>query len=559
VAGIDLTGVPVVDAHTHPYRLDDLLERDPDGFDTRMMFLGESFASSSQMDDELWPFVHALTGSTVFAIALHRWLAEHLGCEPNRQALVQARTEALHADPVGYTKGLLDAAGVVAILSDEGYPQPPITAPEFEAAIGVKVHRVARLEPWILTHREGAFDDLVAAVHEEATQAMADPNCVAFKSIVAYRTGLDVGDPSEADAREAFAGWRADEWRETREHAKPVRDLLIRRTLEVAKEHGRAFHFHCGGGDPDIDLVHAKPQFLFPLLIDVQDQPVVLVHSGYPWVREAAYIASVLPNVYLELSELIPWGFGQVEWALEMLVGTVPAAKLLYGSDEGAEAFWISALPARRARSVSDVSERDYVTAARRAHPREVLGWGCRALMARPFGRDRGRCRACPPSRRTARLRDGRPDPARPPAMTRVGLCAASSATRRDHDAGDDGHGGEPDHPGVPLESVGSPDRVPGADEDEQHRQDVDDEPTTPHRYSQPTAPLALEPPSAALLAKKMSRNSSAVEMHQTIVTPAYDVEVLYRPPCPRKTKSTTAGSSRHRLSVIAFAGTLFC
>jgi hypothetical protein len=49
VAGIDLSDVPVVDAHTHPYRLDDLLERDPDGFDTRAMFLGESFSSSSRL------------------------------------------------------------------------------------------------------------------------------------------------------------------------------------------------------------------------------------------------------------------------------------------------------------------------------------------------------------------------------------------------------------------------------------------------------------------------------------------------------------------------------
>ena len=185
----------------------------------------------------------------------------------------------------------------------------------------MRVHRVARLEPWILVHREGTFDDLLAGVDGEARRAAADPNCVAFKSIVAYRTGLDVGDPSEADAREAFAAWRGQEWRETRDHAKPVRDFLIRRTLAVAKELGRAFHFHCGGGDPDIDLIHAKPENLFPLLVDVQDQPVVLVHSGYPWIRESAYIASVLPNVYLELSELIPWGFGQVEWALEMLVG----------------------------------------------------------------------------------------------------------------------------------------------------------------------------------------------------------------------------------------------
>jgi predicted TIM-barrel fold metal-dependent hydrolase len=162
---------------------------------------------------------------------------------------------------------------------------------------------------------------------------------------------LDVGDPSPSEAAEAFTRWRADGWGETRAHAKPVRDFLIRGTLAVAKAHDRAFHFHCGGGDPDIDLEHASPKGLFPLLVDVQHQPVVLVHSGFPWVEEGAFIASVLPNVYLELSELIPWGWGQVEPALDLIVGSVPAAKIMYGSDEAGEpeGFWVAALMARAA------------------------------------------------------------------------------------------------------------------------------------------------------------------------------------------------------------------
>ena len=32
---IDLGDADVVDAHTHPYRLEDLVGRDPAGFDTR--------------------------------------------------------------------------------------------------------------------------------------------------------------------------------------------------------------------------------------------------------------------------------------------------------------------------------------------------------------------------------------------------------------------------------------------------------------------------------------------------------------------------------------------
>ncbi len=382
---IDLGSVEIVDAHVHPYRLADLVTKGSEGFDTRAMFLGESFASSSKLDPSLWPLVDELTDSTLFGITLVRWLARHLACEPTRKAVAAARQSALEADAVGYTRGLMEEAGIGAVMSDEGYPQPPIPADEFAQTIGVKVHRVARLEPWILAHREGSFDDLVQGVATEATEAAGDSNCVAYKSIVAYRTGLDVTDPSSSEAKAAFDAWREDRWRETRLHSKPVRDFLIRQALEIAKKHDRPFHFHCGGGDPDINLAGATPQSIFPLLGDVQNQPVVLVHSGYPWVREAAYIASVLPNVYLELSELIPWGWGQVEWALEMLVGTVPAAKLLYGSDEAGEpeAFWASALLARAAlqRVLGGFVDRDYLS-TEQAHRlgQLVLGDACRRL-----------------------------------------------------------------------------------------------------------------------------------------------------------------------------------
>ena len=382
---VDLSDAEIVDAHTHPYRLADLVARSSEGFDTRATFVGEAFSSSSRLDPELWPIADRLTDSTALGITIVRWLARHLGCEPTRKVVTASRASAIQADAVAYTRGLLDAAGVVAVLADEGYPQPPIPAAEFAGTIGVPVSRVARLEPWILARREGSFDDLVAGVESDATEAASDPNCVAYKSIVAYRTGLDVGDPSPSEAAEAFDRWRADDWRETREHAKQVRDFLIRRTLAVAKANDRAFHFHCGGGDPDIDLAHASPKGLFPLLVDVQHQPVVLVHSGFPWVEEGAFIASVLPNVFLELSELIPWGWGQVEPAIDLIVGSVPAAKVMYGSDEAGEpeGFWVAALMARAAlqRVLGRLVDRDYVAVdeAQRLG-RLILAGSCRGL-----------------------------------------------------------------------------------------------------------------------------------------------------------------------------------
>ena len=117
--------------------------------------------------------------------------------------------------PPRYVRGLLESEGFVAVVADEGYPQPTIAREEFEAALGgVTVHRVGRIEPWIVEAREeGTFDGLVQRFEATANEAADDPLLIGFKSIIAYRTGLDVTDPSSSDAAAAFDRWRADGWR----------------------------------------------------------------------------------------------------------------------------------------------------------------------------------------------------------------------------------------------------------------------------------------------------------------------------------------------------------
>lgn len=365
---VDLREAEVVDAHCHPYRIEDLLARDPATFETRNMFLGTALLSSSHAHHEAAAFVDSLTDSTVFGLALRRWLAVFLGCEPTKEAVAAARDAAFRADPSAYARRLLDDERIVAVFAEEGYPQPTIPRAEFESALGgVTVHRVGRIEPWILQAREeGSLDATVDRFEAICREAAADPHFVAFKTIIAYRTGLDVTDPSPSEAGDAYARWRDGGWSETRADAKPVRDLLLRRAIEIAKDVDRPFHVHVGGGDPDINLAHARPQDVFPLLVQHQDLPIVLIHAGYPWVQEAAYVASVLPNVYLEISELVPWGFGQVDGALEAILGAVAGAKVLHGSDEASEPemFWVSARLVRGAleRVLGTFVDRGYLT-----------------------------------------------------------------------------------------------------------------------------------------------------------------------------------------------------
>jgi len=366
--GVDLTGADVIDAHCHPFRSQDLLDRDPRTFETRCMFLGTALLSSNHANLEAAAFVEEMTETTMFGLALRRWIAEHLGCEPTKDAVVAARDAALRADPPGYARGLLESENIVAVVADEGYPQPTIPRADFEEALGgITVHRVSRIEPWIVEAREeGTFDGTVQRFEEIGRIAAGDPLLIGFKTIIAYRTGLDITDPTSSDAAAAYERWRGDDWRESREHAKPVRDFLLRRSFAIAKEHDRVFHVHVGAGDPDVNLTHAKPSDAFSFFVEHQDIPILMIHSGWPWVAEASYVGTVLPNVYLDISELVPWGWGQTDWSLEMLLGSVPGAKVLYGCDESSEPemFPVSARLVREAleRVLGTFVDRDYLS-----------------------------------------------------------------------------------------------------------------------------------------------------------------------------------------------------
>ena len=306
----------------------------------------------------------------MFALIARRWLAERLGAEPEAQVLAAARATAIGANPAGYCAGLMADQNIQAVIADEGYPQPPVLRAEFECSLGVPVYRVARIEPMIveLQALDTGWKEFEVGFEARLDEAASDPHTVGFKSIIAYRTGLDVESPTAHEAGAAFELWRAAGWSKDRGPGKVVRDYCLRVAIQAARRHDLAMHLHCGGGDPDIVLGHVRPQDVFSLLHDYMDQPIILIHGGYPWMAEAAYIASILPFVYIDLSEFLPWASLGIDRELEMLLGVVPTGKILYGSDESSEpeVFWLSARLAREAleRVLGRAVQSDFLTVA---------------------------------------------------------------------------------------------------------------------------------------------------------------------------------------------------
>lgn len=346
-----LEGTSVVDVHCHGWRSDQVAAAPQRGFLDRITMLGMCLMSSGLEDERLRDILELTTDSAPIAVAMADRLPAVLGCEPTRDGLAAARTRAL-ADHRGYLRGLWSDAGVAGLIMDDGYPLPRIDGRALGAEVGLPVHRVCRIEPVITDVRDaaGSYAELEDAFTAGLEDAVADGS-IAFKSVIAYRTGLDVVEWSPSEREAAFTAWRADGWRETREHAKPVRDALLRRALAAARSAGVPVHIHCGDGDPSIVLDHARPSDLFPLLEAHLDQPVVLIHSGWPWVDEGAFVASILPHVYLDTSLSTPWASLAIDSRLEILLGIAPPAKVMYGSDEASEpeVIWLSALLAREA------------------------------------------------------------------------------------------------------------------------------------------------------------------------------------------------------------------
>jgi hypothetical protein len=286
---------------------------------------------------------------------LVRTLADFLGCELEEDAVFAARTERDGRELAG---ALLRAANVEALLLDTGFPPPEevFSVAELGDLGGCRAEPMLRLE--ILMEGMLAEHGSLADTEEALADALDDirgQGHVALKSIVAYRTGLDVGEWSREEAEESFREYRRDARSGSARLAhKPLLDTLLHTAFAQASRQEVPIQFHVGYGDADTDLLLGNPLYLRPVLQrpEYRGMPVVLLHECYPYTRQGGYLAAVYENAYLDLSYGIPLlGYSEMLSFTRQAFGVAPSSKLMYSSDGIAvpELHWISALDGRRA------------------------------------------------------------------------------------------------------------------------------------------------------------------------------------------------------------------
>ncbi len=276
-----------------------------------------------------------------------RELAAYLNCEPTPEAVLAARNTLSLAD---LANGMWSDQNSDTVFIDYGFRSVENYTPEeLRATFNQKVELLLRLETFAqeLILQYPTFSQMLDAFVAGVEGARASGH-VGLKSIIAYRTGLDIQWRSREEATRAFGEVKdqADRDGKIRLANKPLNDYLVLTALEIAQRQQMPIQFHSGLGDTDVDLIKANPLYLHPLLQSDQfrNVPFVLLHAGYPYVRELGYLAAMYPNVFMDISLAIPFVTTMIPTIIHEAFGLTPLTKILYSSDAFSipEIFWLA-------------------------------------------------------------------------------------------------------------------------------------------------------------------------------------------------------------------------
>jgi len=332
---LDLTPIPLLDHHCHA------LLRRKESF-TALEF--QRFFTESS-DPSIW--ANHVPNSLFYRWAIKE-LARFLECDATPTAVLAARAS---IDPGTLAQRLFADANIATLLLDYGFQSSDnYTYQELRTYLPCRIEPILRLETLAqdLIVQYETFDQMVDAYVATVENARATGH-VALKSIAAYRTGLQIQPAAHADAATTFRQLKESARREgkVRLAHKPLNDYLLLRALEIADRQALPVQFHTGFGDNDLDMLLANPfhlRYLFECG-KYNNVPFVLLHAGYPYVRELGYLAAVYANVWIDMGLAIPHLTVEIPNLWRQVFALTPTSKVLFSTDAYSipEIFWLAA------------------------------------------------------------------------------------------------------------------------------------------------------------------------------------------------------------------------
>ncbi len=335
---VDVSGLPVLDVHAHPFlnkgavSAEQFTDFTAFGGGSREYMEQGGIEWSPEVSDEL----QRVKRSTLYFTRMVNDLATFLGTSPDIESVLNERNAQVAVSYQEYVKRLYADAGLESVIFDFGVPLPMLDIDEVNADLPIEVIPIYRIEPLIadLLRQDLSWDEFKNAYDTAISEGLSSGRYKGVKSIIAYRTGLEVS-PLSRTPDQGFQALDAIKRGLGGGSMKKLRDHLLCRAMELCMEYDVPMQIHTGMGDFEVNLVMCRPAYLMDLLRfpTYRSCRVLLVHTGYPYHREAAYMANVLPRVYLDVSEGIPFASSAAWEIYEGTMGMAPLNKICYGSD----------------------------------------------------------------------------------------------------------------------------------------------------------------------------------------------------------------------------------
>ncbi|KAF9463301.1 amidohydrolase 2 [Collybia nuda] len=284
------------------------------------------------------------------------------------------KTHRSQVDYIDLCKQCIKPTGIQCILLDDGLGLPELAADytwhdQFTHSPTRRIVRIEVVAEGILTpiikeyvEKEDMaiqelFDTFSRRLSETLTRDAIDTNVAGFKSIICYRSGLDVYPLSDLDGDIlrpvlALVNSYIENKGRIRLNNKFFNDYVVRTALAIAVMHNKPVQFHTGLGDDDISLRTSSPSHLQPLIKAYPKAIFVLLHSSYPYTREAGYLTSVYRNVYLDFGEVFPFVSGEGQRSIiKQVIELSPTNKILWSTDGHwwPESYYLGTVQARQA------------------------------------------------------------------------------------------------------------------------------------------------------------------------------------------------------------------
>jgi len=367
---MDLTGIPIVDSHCHPF--DPSKEDD----DFRVYF-----------NMSLWRPPTEVVIDTVLNRKMVRELGKFIGAPygASQEKIVEYRNKLYRADQKSYIQKMFRASNLKTMLVDTGFPHEEFTGysvdlKKFSELVPCTVFPIFRMAPTIFKifkDPPAAFEEAVDMMEKDLERAVTMDKVVAIKSIAAYETGLAIKKWSLKQASEAFERFKKDK---NREDEKIVRDYFAVMGLKKAREKDIPIQFHTGfGSAPVLNLFEANPMLLADILADeeIREAKVVITHSGLPFTRETGYLCSVFPNCYCDVTAISPYAVLALKNALLEILEFAPANRIMFGSDGVIvpETYWFGITQGVKAleKALDELVSSDWITAGEAVEFAEMI------------------------------------------------------------------------------------------------------------------------------------------------------------------------------------------